>query len=547
MKTPLILLAVTIADLSAQAQLSPLVPGPQQQTGQASIEGTVVDSLTLEPIKKASVTLNGRLSLTAVTDATGHFAFRQLPPSEYSVQAQSERYPVGRLGPELTRRASIRVAGDEQKRDVTLSLTPGASVRGRILDEEGSPMPECMVSAVQKNTTDDGPALVNASVGAQSDENGEYRIANLPAGKYYVMANCPQTIPLPHALIRRAAVNNLPMLAYRNLFYPGTPDPTGASKVEAQPGGLVAGIDFHMVPASGVTVSGRARPSSFDQNLALALQPSDPLRRGLGQQGGRVNPSTGEFQFANVPPGSYELVAWGTAGKQSYFARLPVEVGVSPAEPIELRLAPGAQISGTLVIEGDDKQLPNPNPIHVNLNPAGNPPMFGPPPQAEVTSDGAFVFESVSPGRWRVRVNGPGYVKSMAFGDQEVSGDEIEITAAARPLKIVMGTKYVQVVVSASPPPANPGSLTAVAWGEASRNLYYFGFDSQGMRMPPGRYHICGFVGAQPGLMIQQRAVRNAMESHCATVDIQEGGPQKVPISPISSEEQKRIADSLDE
>jgi hypothetical protein len=390
---------------------------------------------------------------------------------------------------------------------------------------------------------------VNASGGAQSDENGEYRIANLPAGKYYVMANCPQGIPLPHAFIRRGSGDNVPMLDYRSLFYPGTPDPTGAARVEAQPGGLLAGIDFHMVPASGVTVRGRVQPLSPDRNLQVFLQPTDPLRRNFGRRGARINSSTGEFQIPNVQPGSYELVAMTPGGgNPAYFAKAPVEVGASPPGPIELLLAPGSQISGSLVIEGDDKQLPHPNPIRVNLNPT-DPARLGPAPQAEVKSDGTFVFESVIPGRWRINVSGPGYVKSLALGDQEVSGDEVEITAAAQ-LKVVMGTKYVQVGVSVSLPPASAGRLTAIAWTDASSIQQNFPIDSQGnanFSVPPGRYHVCALAAAQPWMVLQNRAFRKALESHCETVDVAEGGQPKVQISAISSEELKRIADGLDE
>ena len=551
MRAALVLLAVSIAGLRAQVQPFRGPPPPQQeQTGKASIEGSVVDALTHEPVKKASVMLNGRVGLTAVTDASGHFAFRQLPAGQYSVQAQSERYPVGRLGFEFTRQTSVSVAGEEQKRDVTLSLTPGASVRGRILDEEGSPMPQCAVSAMQRTTTERGNGLVNAGGGAQSDENGDYRIVNLPAGKYYLMANCPQSIPLPHAFVRRGSAVDLPRLAYRNLFYPGTSDPTSAARVEAQPGGILAGFDFRMVPASGVTIRGRIRPSSFEGNSQVDLQPSDPLRRWLGQLGGRVNPSTGEFQFPNVQPGSYELEAFGMAGKQSHFARVPVEVGTSAPDPVELLMSPGAQISGTLVIEVDDKQPPNPNPVRIMLNPLGSQVFFGPSPQAEVKSGGTFVFDSLLPGRWRVQLGGPGYVKSVAVGDQETAGDEIEISASAASLKIVISTKFAQLAVSASPLPLGPGSLTGVAWSATSQMQQNFGFDSQGaatLSVPPGRYHVCGFAAAQPWQALQNRELRKALESHCETVDLSEGGPQKVQISAIPSEELKRIIDGLDE
>src|ERR1035438_10244483 len=66
---------------------------PQAQTGKASVEGSVLDAVTREPVKKASVMLNGQVGLNAVTDSSGHFAFRQLPAGQYMIQAHSEKYP----------------------------------------------------------------------------------------------------------------------------------------------------------------------------------------------------------------------------------------------------------------------------------------------------------------------------------------------------------------------------------------------------------------------------------------------------------------------
>src|SRR5258708_7478393 len=163
MKPIMALLGVGLLSLNAQPRSDsrPLPPRPDQ-IGTASIAGAVVDALTHQPANKASVMLNGRIVLNAVTDASGHFAFRQLPSGPYMVQAQSEGYPVGRLGSDLTRQVSVTLAADEQKRDVEISLTPGASLRGRLVDEEGNPLPQCMVAAMQSTDTGRGKTLNNA-------------------------------------------------------------------------------------------------------------------------------------------------------------------------------------------------------------------------------------------------------------------------------------------------------------------------------------------------------------------------------------------------
>jgi hypothetical protein len=539
MKPIVALLGLGLLSLNAQT----LRPRPDQ-IGTASITGAVVDALTHEAVKKASVALNGRTSLNAVTDASGRFAFRQLPAGQYMVRAQSETYPVGRFGDELTRQASITLSADEQKRDVELSLTPGASLRGRIVDEEGNPMPQCTVAPMQYTDTGRGRALNNTAGVAQSDGKGEYRISNIPAGKYYVMARCPQTIPLPHAFIRRGSID-VPMLVYTELLYPGTADPSGAARIEAQPGATLAAIDFKMIPARGVTVRGRARPLAFE-NFQIVLQLRDPGRR-FQQPGARINPATGEFQIVNVQPGSYDLVGVGsTAEGQSYSARIPVEVGSTAPEPIDVLLSPGPQITGTVAIEGDAKAPPV-NTMRVMLEALEE--QFLPPPQAEVKSDGSFTLNWALPGRWRVRVNGgPGYVKSVALGEQEVSGSEVEIGASAARMKIVIGTKFAQFEGTVSA----PGPMFGFLWAAAGDSSFQqtFGVDPQGhatLSVPPGRYHVCAVAAAQPGIVMQNRSLQKAMESRCEASDVLEGGRQKVQIPLLSSEDLKRMIDTLEE
>jgi hypothetical protein len=97
-----------------------------------------------------------------------------------------------------------------------------------------------------------------------------------------------------------------------------------------------------------------------------------------------------------------------------------VEVGATPLEPIVLALAAAPAIAGSISIEGDTANSPANN-ARVMMNPTDGRGMMGPQPQAEVQSDGTFLFSSVMPGRWRIFVNSvPGYVKSVKLGDREV-------------------------------------------------------------------------------------------------------------------------------
>jgi hypothetical protein len=550
MKSALLLFAT----LSLTAQIRMQQMPPADQTGKGSIEGNVLDAATHEPIKKASVMLNGRTSLTAITDATGHFAFRALPPGRYMIQAHSEKYPAPEASVEVEPQSVIALAADEQRRDVSLTLIPGASVRGRIVDDEGNPMPRCTVTPMRFHDTDMGRTL-DTFGSAQSDDRGEYRISNISRGKYYIMARCFQSVQLPHAFVRRGSTVDLPVLTYQPQFYPGAPDPTGASRVEASPNANIAGIDFHMSPSTGVTVRGHVGPATPDRPLQIALQPKDPIRRQWQGQGPRFNPSTGEFQIPNVVPGSYELIATGSGDSNTYFAKVPVEVGTAPLEPIEVALAPAPAISGTISIEGDVK-VPMNN-LRVMVQPLDRRPLMRPPPQAEVQSDGTFTLNSVVPGHWRLVVNGapgPGYLKSVTRGDQEVSPIDLEIgPSAAGPLKIVVGTKFAQIDATISTPPSGVEQLFAIFWpanGDPTfrQNL---AVNPQGpttlRNIPPGRYFGCAVAVSQPWALMQNRALLKALESTCEALDIVEGGRTSVQLRFISAQDLKRLVEKLEE
>jgi hypothetical protein len=552
MKAAILLIPSFWLSLMAQVQFSPAqrfpLP-PQDQTGKASIEGSVLDAITHEPIKKATVALNGpRGSLQAVTDVSGHFAFRQLPAGQYNLFANSEKYPPGQGTIDPDRQLTVSVTAEEQKQDINLSLIPGGSVRGRIVDEDGNPM-HCNVATMQFRDTGMGRSPQrNAST--QSDDKGEYRISNLPRGKYYIEAQCNQTVPLPHAFVRRTSLMDVPTLTYAPLFYPGAADPTSAAKVDVSPGSDASGIDFRMTPARGIIVRGHAGPAAGDRNVQVTLTPKNSGGIDWQRRGAPVNSSTGEFRIQNVLPGSYELVAFTFGAGPSYYASAPVEVGGAPLEPIDLTLAPAPAISGSISIEGDAK-VPMNN-VHLSMNPLNSQAMRG-PQQTEVQSDGTFILNSVLPGHWRLIVSGPGsYVKSVKQGDQDVPPWDIETSSSPVQLKVVLGTKFAQLEVALAAGPAGTETVSAIIFSADGDPQYQqnIGLNSQGsvkISVPPGKYRACAFAVAQPWALMQNRALRKAVESHCETVEATEEATAHVQVPLIPAADLKQLLDRIEE
>jgi hypothetical protein len=174
---------------------------PASPTGNGSIEGTVINEMTREPVRKAQVTLGSANAPPAVTDATGRFAFRNLGPGTFWLQASHPLFPQPtRIMPSAP--ASITLGKDEQKHDLVMTLTPGAAIGGSVLDEDGKPLAGCNVQVLEFQLGQLTRKL-SGRAGANSDNRGQYRISGLPAGRYYLMVQCQQTLPAPAALRRK--------------------------------------------------------------------------------------------------------------------------------------------------------------------------------------------------------------------------------------------------------------------------------------------------------------------------------------------------------
>src|SRR5437667_4184375 len=104
MRRPLPLLALFICSMSALViRIEPgnvgIVGGQPVATGDGSIEGIVINEITREPIRKAQVTSGMGNVPPAITDGSGHFAFRNLLPGTYWMQAQHPEFIYAQPNP----------------------------------------------------------------------------------------------------------------------------------------------------------------------------------------------------------------------------------------------------------------------------------------------------------------------------------------------------------------------------------------------------------------------------------------------------------------
>jgi thermitase len=213
-----------------------------------SITGSVTDAKDGSAISGAQVSAGTR---TVTTDASGKYTVANVPPGTYVVVASKAGYQNSSL--------TVNVfSGGTTIAKFSLSqiLTPG-SITGSVTDAQGG-------SPIVSATVSDGNRT------ATTDASGKYTIADVPSGTYQVVASKEgyESSSLTVSVLSGATV--LANLSLSQIILPGSI--TGAV-TNAKDGS----------PIVGVAVSDGTRTATTD--------------------------ATGKYTIANVPPGTYQVVA----------------------------------------------------------------------------------------------------------------------------------------------------------------------------------------------------------------------------------------------
>jgi hypothetical protein len=487
----------------------------QEQPG--SIGGIVTDAISHQPVRKATVrvvhpVLNDQLSARAVTttDATGAFTLTSLPPGTYRVMATHPNFPIG-LGQTNN---SVEVKAGE-KSSLNLELIPGASVSGRVLDEDGDPLPSC---AVQPHPAKHRERGIPFQGGGAANEDGEYRLYGIPPGKYVLSAQCHVAVFQPRPF--SSGPDPPPASAYPTQFYPLASDAKSAEAIDLAAGSEKAGIDFRMRPAPVTQIHGRFSPTGADWhgagNLVVQLIPLDPAGAVGLTSGAAVDPVKGTFEIRQVFPGSYTVVVNSNDQEHRVGAFQRIEVKDRPLDLV-LELRHAIDLSGTVQIDG---KIPL-DQINVQLTPEGY--QVQQPTQSQVKEDGTFTLTSIVPGRWKLGVNAPmGFLKSAWLGTENVTDQALDLSSGAvGPLRVVVSAN-VGSIQGTGPPGFSV--LAEVIQG----NTIHTGFGTN--IEPSGRFTIGGVAPGKYRVVAYEAGP--APEDGGQEVTIREGETVTVELKP---------------
>jgi protocatechuate 3,4-dioxygenase beta subunit len=434
----------------------PAAPAPQYRPEDlCSIEGRVVNTETGGPVNNASLLLSptaGGAGNAAVSDASGRFAFQNVAPGTYRIMFSRPGYKTASYG--MNDFPLIALERGQKRTDFVYRVTPLGAVAGRVVDEGGGPIVSAQVQLSRFQYVQGRKQLMAAGSAATNDL-GEYRLFDIAPGKYLVSATYSRVRPIV-ARVQDSSTSAPAVFPvdpgggedYPLTFYPGTADPAAAARIEIAPGAQTQNIDFRLLRTRTVSVRGRlANPALGDRQspITITLVRRNSLGIGSPNRSASVD-RLGNFEFANVLPGSYVLTAMiGQTGKPAYAARQFLEVGTSNVEGVAFSTPPPADVRGRIRVEGQD--APPFRNLLISLTWRDWDGSFN-SPAAKVNGDGSFLVENVSLDRYDVTVALPAgyYLKAIRAGGAEAMEAGLDLTrGASEPIEIVVSPHAGQV------------------------------------------------------------------------------------------------------
>jgi hypothetical protein len=468
-------LIIVSGTLSAQTPSSVSKPAVR-----ATIEGIVTKEPGSEPVKKALIELIAENQAeggdyTAITGVDGAFHIEGIAPGRYHLFAERNGFlEVDKHHARSDGRMLTLAAGQEVK-DLVIRLQAAAVVRGRITDEDGEAMPNAEVS-VLRQTFASGHSRLEQAGSERTNDLGEYRIANLAAGNYYVSVSPPPDFkslieaagaaqshidaegPLSEpgnatssagaSAANKPAGNSNPT-SYQTTYYPGTPDRSQASPIQLKAGDDFP-VDFSLSPSPSLSIRGSVVNLPPRASASIMLQSHD---FNMVLNGAEVH-KDGSFVIRDVAPGAYTILATVENSSVPMMARQSLQVVANSVEDLRLAPQPGAWVHGRLRLESKgsggrlDPSLSNPalfkfNPalMFLALRPADGEDeipggfAFGDAfsQVSQVAADGSFEWKDVPQGRYYVQLAGElgdWFLKSVLVGGREAGrdGDEAGIS-----------------------------------------------------------------------------------------------------------------------
>jgi hypothetical protein len=541
-------------------------PAHSQEAQNETIHGTVINSITLDPIGHAlAFSADGRLA--GFTDDQGRFEFPTRRAE--SVPAGPGAGPILNIGSGhlMARKPGFLQSEtstsyehqDNATGDITIALVPESLIIGRVNLASSNQFDQITVSIYRRGVRDGRPVWSPAA-SADTRSNGEFRVANLSAGTYKIFTN---------ELMDRDPLTFNPrgqQYGYPPIYYPAATDFASAAAIT-----LEAGKTFQvelspvLKPYYPVKIAVTNVPNPGAMEISVASQGHKGPGYSLGQ--------TDEGIEGALPSGIYTVEAKTQMGYQGSSGSVNITVRDTPLSQAAMAMFPNGAIPVRIRDERNSnnrgsvgferlggslrKQVAN-----VSLQPAdefnGAGEVYLRPPLKP--NDNDLVLDNVQPGRYWLKVDSyQGYVASAGTGTVDLLRQPLTVGpgGASLPIEIVLrddGAALEGTVEGIPPAPANARAGSA-GLSQPPEGAYVYCIplpDSPGrfagvsvqpegsfrfQQLAPGAYRVLAFDRQQGDLPYQDAEAMGAYEGKGPVVRLGSGQAEQVRVALISTKE----------
>lgn len=412
-------------------------PSPTStQLGQ--ISGHVYRAATAEPISKAQVELfaTDQATLQATggarivrSGADGSFTLADLPPGDYRFEVwhagfvDSARQPTSPASTEQ----SVTLGPGQKVDNVVLRLYPAGVVTGQIVDEDHDPVSGLQVYILSVVFVHGGHRQIHAAGRATTDDQGNFRVANLPPGLYYIRAGGLISREMQEVGLKQGPAGGA---QYRNGYYPGTPSLEDAQAVRVHHE-ETANIQLTVSTEGTYTIIGKVLPKAGTamgrvDEIECTSKDAEGYMFSSDSPTVSIDPD-GSFNIPRMPPGDYTLSA------ASIRNGVQAESGYAQVRVVDSDVRANIELGRTTEVRGkvEAPQGFSFSGKQISLLRYG--PGFYLVYQGAIDSTGGFVIEKIPPGEFTFDVlestgEKSEYVKKAICNGRDYASVEFTLT-----------------------------------------------------------------------------------------------------------------------
>ena len=424
---------------------------PAYSSDPASLAGRVVKDPGGEPLKKAIIELiqdtagESAHNYTATSDAEGNFSISNITPGRYHLLIERTGYLFVDTKHHRSDSTTLSLEPGQSLTGQVFRMLPCAVVTGRVLDEDGDPMPEAFVTLLRRVPSSD---RLDQVAGERTNDVGQYRLSGIMPGRYYLAVTPPPDVTNFLAPHKKEGKSDL---AYVPTFYPNALDRAQASVLELRAGDEVP-IDFSLARMQTARIRGVIAGVPNGAHASVLLHSADG-----SQTFNQVEADKdGKFEMRDVAPGTYDLLAIETLDDKTRMARQTEQIAGASVEGVRLTPLPGASIRGQVRVDGPPVDLSQ---FALTLNPSGPDSwitMISATGSGHVHPDGTFEWKDLAPGNYTLQVTSEQtstsdyFLESVNAGGRDSRDTGLTVNTGSILLDVVLspkGAKLTGVVV----------------------------------------------------------------------------------------------------